>query len=448
MSLTPEMEQKFQMFTAMVPLIGDEAEPVEMPDDERVRNAKKVFLEKMSWDIGTELESCIHCGLCAEACHYYLGTGDPKYTPIRKLDLMKRVYRREMSPMRWIHRLYTPDITKQDLEDWQELVYDSCTECGRCSFVCPMGIHIAEMVGVNRMAFAEAGMIPAELRAMQQGQFATGTIFDANVDVLKERIDEVSEELGFKIPLDEPHADVMILTSGLDLLMFTDALAGTAKIMNHMGVPWTFCTKGYEGANFGLLSGHEDTQKQMSDTIIEAAISCGIKTIITPECGHSFPSLRWEGAEMYGKPLPFEVMSISEYVGKMYEEGKIKLKKAEDAKVVTIHDPCKVGRMGGSFEESREVLRAMGYDLRETEHNREVNLCCGGGAGVFLLKDATELRQKAFEIKFKEVKDTGAEKLVVSCGSCRLNFEVGKTKSHEDMPVDSFAALVAENLAD
>jgi Fe-S oxidoreductase len=104
--------------------------------------------------------------------------------------------------------------------------------------------------------------------------------------------------------------------------------------------------------------------------------------------------------------------------------------------------------MGGSFEESREVLRAMGYDLRETEHNREVNLCCGGGAGVFLLKDATELRQKAFEIKFKEVKDTGAEKLVVSCGSCRLNFEVGKTKSHEDMPVDSFAALVAENLAD
>ena len=192
MSLTPEMEQKFQMFTAMVPLIGDEAEPVEMPDDERVRKAKATFLDKISWDVATELESCIHCGLCAEACHFYLGTKDPKYTPIHKLDLMKRVYRREMSPLRWLHRVYTPDITKQDLDDWQELVYDSCTECGRCSFVCPMGIHIAEMVGVNRMAFAEAGMIPAELRAMQQGQAAQGTIFDANVDVLKDRIEEVS----------------------------------------------------------------------------------------------------------------------------------------------------------------------------------------------------------------------------------------------------------------
>ena len=30
------------------------------------------------------------------------------------------------------------------LQEWQQLLYDSCTVCGRCSLMCPMGIDIAE----------------------------------------------------------------------------------------------------------------------------------------------------------------------------------------------------------------------------------------------------------------------------------------------------------------
>ncbi|MEZ5671217.1 MAG: 4Fe-4S dicluster domain-containing protein [Thiotrichaceae bacterium] len=31
------------------------------------------------------LQSCVHCGMCAEACLFYTETKDPKYTPIYKL---------------------------------------------------------------------------------------------------------------------------------------------------------------------------------------------------------------------------------------------------------------------------------------------------------------------------------------------------------------------------
>ncbi len=448
MSMTTEMEQTFSLFYGMVGQIGGLARPTEMPDAERVHRAKRVFLEKLDADMAVELESCIHCGMCAEACHFYVGTKDPKYTPIRKLDLMKRVYKRELGPQRWLYKIFTSDITAAELEAWQELVYDSCTECGRCSMICPMGIHISEMVNVNRQALAEAGLIPAELRVMQQGQLKAGTIFEAGPDVLQFRINEISEQLGFEVPVDTPHSEIMILTSGLDIMLFTDALAGTAKIMHHIGRPWSFCTQGYESANFGLLSGHEDTQREASTKIIEAAIACGTKAVITPECGHAFPSLRWEGAEMYGKPLPFEIMAISEFLGREYRAGNIRLKKVPNKKAVAWHDPCKVGRHGGSFDEPREIIEAMGLELHETASNRELNWCCGGGAGVFLLQRAAPLRQKAYEIKMGEIKDTGAESLVVSCGSCRLNFEVGKLKAHDAMPVDSLVALVAENLAD
>ena len=86
-----------------------------------------------------ELETCIHCGMCAEACHFYEATHEAKYTPIHKVQLVRRVYRRELSSMRWFNRLFTRDITAQDLSDWQELVFDSCTECGRCDMMCPDG---------------------------------------------------------------------------------------------------------------------------------------------------------------------------------------------------------------------------------------------------------------------------------------------------------------------
>lgn len=45
---------------------------------------------------------------------------------------------------------------------------------------------------------------------------------------------------------------------------------------------------------------------------------------------------------------------------------------------VTWHDPCHIGRHGGIYEESREVLEAIpGLELKEMEHNRKDGLCCG-----------------------------------------------------------------------
>jgi Fe-S oxidoreductase len=447
MSLTQELEQTFQMFMGMVGELGKLAQPTEMSDAQRVERAKKLFVEKTTWDIATELESCIHCGLCASACHYAISTGDAKYTPARKFELMRTVYRRELSPMRWLYKLVLPDITAKDLEEWQELVYDSCTMCARCSLICPMGIHIAELVDYHREALAAAGLVPAEMRAMDQEQAATGHIFEASEEVLEYKVRELSEKHGIEIPLNKEGAEVMVLTSGLDLHLFNDALVGTAKILNHAKVNWTFWADAYEGANFGYMTGDKKSEARQVSRIVEAAVKHKVKVVVVPECGHSYPALRFDGAEVTGKPLPFDVMAPSEYISRLYEEGKLKLKKPADRQAVTFHDPCKVGRHGGVFDGPREVLKAMGLDLRETENHHMTNFCCGGGAAVFLIERAAELRQKSFELKFDEVKRTRADSLVVSCGSCRLNFERGKMNAGEALPVDSFAQIVGDNLA-
>ena len=67
----------------------------EMPEAERVERAMKSFVKDFGRTAALYMESCIHCGMCAEACHFYEVTKDPKYTPIHKLEPLRRVWQQE-----------------------------------------------------------------------------------------------------------------------------------------------------------------------------------------------------------------------------------------------------------------------------------------------------------------------------------------------------------------
>ena len=440
-------QASFEEFRQRIKQLGQTVQPVEgLTDDERVKRAKQVFLTRIHSAMAVDMESCIHCGMCAEACHFYAQTKDPKYTPILKVDLLRRVYRRELGPQRWLYRLFTHDITAQELEEWQELVYDSCTECGRCSMICPMGINVSAMINVVRQGVAEAGFMPDELRAVEKEQKEHGTTFGVGPEQLTAALEKLAQS-GIDIPINKDKADVMLLISGYGVNITEDALLATVKIMNHVGVSWTIRTDGYECAHFGMLSGREQTLRASTLRVINTAIACGAKTVVTAECGYGYTALRWEGARRYGKLLPFEVLAISEFMGRQLKAGKLRLKKMKK-KSVTFHDPCKVGRIGGVLEEPRALLNALGMDFREMADPPQTNWCCGGGSGVFLINRATPLRQKAFESKRSAVVNTGADTVVVACDSCRMTFEIGKANAHWDMPIESLVVMVGENLAD
>jgi len=418
----------------------------EVPDADRVKRAMQNFVRDFGRSAAIYMESCVHCGNCAEACHFYATTGDAKYTPIWKIEPFKQAYKREYGPFAWFYRALNlkSAVTVERLEEWQELIYDSCTVCGRCSLVCPMGIDIASLVSLARHGMAKAGLVPHELWAVAERGAKEGSPLGATPKVFKDRLEWLADDYEIDIPLDKAKADVLCTMSSIEIMKYPESIVATAKIMKHVGADWTFRLDGYEATNFGLLSGNADWQRDMSMKLIDAAIACGAKTLVLPECGHAYGALRWMGANLYGKPLPFRVVHIAEFMAEHVKSGKLKLKKV--GKSVTFHDPCQISRRGGAIEAPREVLAALGVELREMEPSKGLNWCCGGGGGVVTIHRADALRYRVFQLKMNQIDETGAELPVTSCSNCRQTFDDGQAHFKWDKTMNSLLEMVADNL--
>ncbi len=243
-----------------------------------------------------------------------------------------------------------------------------------------------------------------------------------------DRVEWLEDDFETDMPVDKDKADVLLTVSSIEAMKYPDSLVAMAKILNHAGDDWTFSTKGYEATNFGYLAGRADIAKLMVERIVEAAEAIGASSVVIPECGHAYGVMRWSGANIIGRPLPFKVLHITEYIAELQRAGKLKLKPFEDA--VTYHDPCQVSRRGGATQDARDILNGFVTDFREMEPTGEMNWCCGGGGGVQAMGRAADLRHKVFQLKVDQTEATGTKKLVSACANCRLTMDESKEALH------------------
>ncbi|MFC2969184.1 (Fe-S)-binding protein [Acidimangrovimonas pyrenivorans] len=405
------------------------------------------FLAVTGSHVASYLDACIHCGQCSQACHFHEVTRDPKYTPALKLQPITRVYKRHKAPLSGLKKMFglvPPELTADYLIEQQELLFDSCTMCGRCTEVCPMGIDIASIVGLSRQAMVAAGLGPEDLMEAAENSRSKGSPLGLTPEVLSDRIDWLADDNEVEIPLDRDKADVLITVSSIEMMKYPDSIVAMAKLLNHAGVDWTISSKGYEATNFGVLSGKSDVAKIMVERLVEAGEAVGAKMLVIPECGHAYGAMRWSGANILGRPLPFEVSHVTEFVAGLVRDGKLKLKKSDTS--VTYHDPCQVSRRGGATQAARDILGAFATDFREMDPHGNHNWCCGGGGGVQAMGSAAELRHKVFQIKIDQVEATGAEQMVSACANCRLTMDESRTALGWQREVQSLVEVLADQL--
>jgi Fe-S oxidoreductase len=393
--------------------------------------------------------SCVHCGICAQSCPFYVETGDPKYTPILKLEPLRRVWAAEFTLTGKIKGLLglNKPVTDELLAQWEELLYDSCSMCGRCSMVCPVGNDIQAMVRKTREGMVASGHAPEGLIGAAVRAVTTGSPMGLQWKTLQVQIDHVQKSTGLKIPVDQQGVDYLVMLSSMEVINFPEYLEAITRIFDYAGVTWTLSTQCFEATNAGIQIGNKDIAALLVQRVVDAAVALGVKNVISPECGHAFTAIRWEGPNLIGKPYPFRVFHIIEVLDQLRAEGRIKTEGKETDRL-SMHDPCNLARKSGVIDQQRRLMGLIAENFVDLKEHGRYQWCCGAGGGVSSNERAEPLKLAAFKMKKAQIEEVEPERMVTMCATCRTQLEEGLEHFNMEIPVVGLTELIAEHLAE
>jgi Fe-S oxidoreductase len=389
--------------------------------------ALKAFGEKINREFAVYFNSCVHCGLCADSCHYYLTDHDIHSLPAYKLNLVVGIFKKYFSVMGkgmpgWVG---AKSFDNRMVKEWVDSLYGRCSLCGRCSLNCSIGINIAALIRAARGALTAIGLVPPGLQSTIATAVEKGNNMGIKKDDWLETASWLEEELqaelndpAARIPMDQEGASYFYTINPREAMFFPLSISAVAKLFHAAGESWTLAGEGYDLTNYGLYSGDDETAGLLSDRLIRAMAKLGCKTLVLGECGHGFKSNRWEAPEWLSKKYGFEVKSILEVMAGFIREGQIKLDPSKNQEPVTLHDPCNLVRMGGIVEEQRFILKHAVSHFIEMVPNREKNFCCGGGGGQLAMTQFSQRRLKAGGVKAEQIRKTGAKIVATPCHNC------------------------------
>jgi Fe-S oxidoreductase len=399
--------------------------------------------------IASYFNSCVHCGMCADACLFYIENGKPEYTPINKVEPMRRLWEQEYTLLGRLKKLIglSKPVTDEELAEWRYYVYDSCTLCGRCTMVCPVGNDIVYMIRKFREGMSASGHAPEGIASAASRAVKIGSPMGVTLKAVKAQAKHVEDSTGLSIPFDVKGAEFMVLLSSMEIMNFPEYLGAIARIMEHAGKTWTLSSEAFEATNSGIQIGASDIARVLVKRVVDAAEKLQVKTVISPECGHAYTAIRWEGPNLMGRPFGFRVRHILEVLDEFRAEHLLQLEGKEEQRI-TFHDPCQLVRRGGVVEEPRRLMHMFVGNLVEMEDAGRMNWCCGAGGGQGAIEEAHEQRMNAFRIKKRQIENTGAEVLMTACANCRIQLEEGLEEYNVELPVIGLTEALAEHLVE
>jgi Fe-S oxidoreductase len=238
------------------------------------------------------------------------------------------------------------------------------------------------------------------------------------VEWLEEELQAEVNDPEAGLPMDKKRTKIFYTVNPREPMFFPLSILAVAKIFYAAGESWTFSSENYDVTNYGLYSGDDQAAGEMSDRLLRSLKKLDSRILVLAECGHGFNSNRWEAPEWLHRKFGLSVKSILQVVADYIREERIMLDPSQNQKVITLHDPCNLVRLGGIVEEQRFILKHAASRFVEMTPNREKNFCCGGGGGQLAMTRFASRRLQAGKIKAEQIRETGAEIVVAPCHNC------------------------------
>lgn len=291
----------------------------------------------------------------------------------------------------------------------------SCTTCRACVEECPMMIeHVDAIVDMRRHLTLEKGATPNKGAEVLENLIATDNPGGFNPGGRM----NWAADLNLSLLSDKQSTDVLFwVGDGAFDMRNQRTLRAFVKVLKAAKVD--FAVLGLEERDSGDVArrlGDEATFQLLAKRNIQTLAKYRFKRIVTCD-PHSFHVLKNEYGAFNGHYL---VQHHSTYLAELIGAGALNLGQHKGSSV-TYHDPCYLGRYNGEYQAPREVLRALGIEIKEMQRSGFRSRCCGGGGGAPI----TDIpgKQRIPDMRMEDIRETGAELVAVGCPQCTAMLE-------------------------
>ncbi len=359
----------------------------------------------------TKTYYCLDCGVCTASC------------PVSKVFP-------DFSPRQIIERsLY-------ELEEPSDDTIWSCLTCAQCSVRCPADINFPEFIRLIRGEAISSGFdgqvthngMLQTISAIQTGNIQQNRKFWIEDGKISE-----TGDIFFFVGC-RPFFDVI----------FRDVDAGSIKgsqnilkILNTCGVEPVVSNDERCCGHDALWNGNEEKFKQLAQINIDVIRASGAKQVVF-SCPEGYHTFKYVYPEYFGD-LGFKPVHILDFLADKLSRGVIEFKDSEK-KIVTYHDPCRLGRLAGIYDAPRKLIQALsGLEFKEMTRSRENGVCCGTSGWMNCSRCSKDIQMQ----RLAEAMDTGAGTLITACPKCQIHFRCAKAAYPLDIEITDLYDLVA-----
>ncbi len=377
-----------------------------------------------TWKQALDMYSCTECGRCSSMCPA-TATGKPLAPRQFLLQLRDTVYAQQN---KIVGKTGTDDfdvVVGEGKPVIDEVVW-SCNACRACEEACPVNIeYVDKIVSIRQHLVQEASRFPEELNRTFKGLENNSNPWGIAADERAAWTD------GLDVPriADTPNVEYLYYVGcgGAFDSNNRKTSQSLVKILKQAGV--SFAILGKEELCNGETArrlGNEYLYQTMAEALVAKINSYNVKKILV-NCPHCFNTMTNEYPDFGGK---WEVIRAGSLVSQLVAEGKVKINKPMDKKIV-YHDSCYYGRFNGVFEEPRSLLSHVpGAKLEEMEFNKKQGTCCGAGGGRMWVEEKAE--QRVNVLRAGQALEKNPDVIATSCPYCRIMIGNGVTDKGAD----------------
>ncbi|MBN1364173.1 MAG: (Fe-S)-binding protein [Syntrophaceae bacterium] len=332
----------------------------------------------MSYTQLADWNKCTKCGDCLVKC------------PVMQMDKSTAI----------------AEITNLLQTGYSDRIFKECTFCFRCNSFCPEGLRLNELILEKFLdAKKKKGKISALIPFLFNG--TKPSMWQDLYSMLSKTEKSILKKWS-EIP--PPSKEILWVGCIGRLSCFDIENSTVLRELPKFG-PADLCC--------GELPYRLGSWKAYSDTIektLKVFEKLNIERMVC-YCGSCYNYLSNILKNVYGRELPFKLISMYEWLNEKRKSGQIQLKKPLHLKT-THHESCYVSELGNDFGRClRDLYTSAGVEVVQLPHHGENNLSCGAVSVIRTLFLPSSLFKEQLK-KYKDVKATGLRDMAVNCPGC------------------------------